>query len=127
MGGGADWARASAPREGRVGEAVRDAEADAVVALLKLGARVHRGSRPWGTRFTGKDAVRKGLAMRFEATPDVHYSDDRHWVSGSMGVSEWLLTGTTRGGDKVEVRGCDHYEFRNGRVIRKDSYWKIVE
>jgi len=86
-----------------------------------------RGSRPWGTRFTGKDAVRKGLAMRFEATPDVHYSDDRHWVSGSMGVSEWLLTGTTRGGAKVEVRGCDHYEFRNGKVIRKDSYWKIVE
>jgi hypothetical protein len=25
------------------------------------------------------------------------------------------------------VRGCDHYEFRDGKVIRKDSYWKIVE
>jgi ketosteroid isomerase-like protein len=86
-----------------------------------------RGSKPWGTRFTGKEAVRKGLAMRFEATPDVHYGDDRHWVSGSMGVSEWLLTGTTRAGHKVEVRGCDHYEFRGGKVIRKDSYWKIVE
>ena len=86
-----------------------------------------RGSKPWGTRFTGKDAVRKGLAMRFETTPDVRYGGDRHWVSGSMGVSEWLLTGTTRDGHKVEVRGCDHYEFRNRKVIRKDSYWKIVE
>jgi ketosteroid isomerase-like protein len=86
-----------------------------------------RGNKPWGARFTGKDAVRKGLAMRFETTPDVHYGDDRHWVSGRMGVSEWLLTGTTRDGRKVEVRGSGHYEFQDGKVIRKDSYWKIVE
>jgi len=86
-----------------------------------------RGSKPWGTRFIGKDAVRKGLAMRFETTPDVHYGEGRHWVSGRLGVSEWLLTGTTREGRKVEVRGCDHYELRGGKVIRKDSYWKIVE
>ena len=86
-----------------------------------------RGGMPWGTRFIGKDAVRRGLATRFETTPDVHYGEDRHWVSGSMGVSEWLLTGTARDGRRIEVRGCDHYEFRDGRVIRKDSYWKIVE
>jgi ketosteroid isomerase-like protein len=27
-----------------------------------------RGSKPWGTRFIGKDAVREGLAFRFETT-----------------------------------------------------------
>ena len=27
----------------------------------------------------------------------------------------------------MEVQGCDFYTFRNGKVIRKDSYWKIVE
>jgi ketosteroid isomerase-like protein len=86
-----------------------------------------RGRHPWGTRFIGKEGVRKGISMRFEATPDVHYGDGRHWVSGNMGVSEWLLTGTTKEGRKVEVRGCDHYEFQDGKVIRKDSYWKIVE
>lgn len=86
-----------------------------------------RGKDPWGTRFVGKDAIRKGLATRFETTPDVHYGAERHWVSGNMGVSEWLLTGTARDGRKVEVQGCDHYEFRDGKVIRKDSYWKIVE
>ena len=85
-----------------------------------------RGDKPWGTRFLGRDAVRNGLALRFETTPDVHYGQDRHWVAGSMGVSEWLLTGTTRDGNKLEVRGCDHYEFRSGKVIRKDPYWKIV-
>lgn len=86
-----------------------------------------KGSNPWGTRFVGKESVRMGLAMRFEATPDVHYGDARHWAFGSMGVSEWLLIGTTRDGRKIAVRGCDHYEFRGGKVVRKDSYWKIVE
>ena len=86
-----------------------------------------RGSEPWGTRYTGKEEVRKGLATRFEAVPDVHYGEDRHWVSDNLGGSEWLLRGTSPSGKAIKVRGCDHYELRNGKVIRKDSYWKIVE
>ena len=30
-------------------------------------------------------------------------------------------------GIRIRVRGCDQWEFRDGKVIRKDSYWKIVE
>lgn len=86
-----------------------------------------RGSEPWGSRYEGKDAVRRGLSVRFETTPDVHYGDCRHFVSGNRGVSEWVLTGTEKDGSKVKVCGCDHYEFRDGKVVRKDSYWKIVE
>ena len=86
-----------------------------------------RGSAPWGTRYTGKPAVRKGLQTRFEMLPDVHYGEARHFATETMGVSEWLVTGTLRSGASINVRGCDHYEFREGKVIRKDSYWKIVE
>ena len=86
-----------------------------------------RGPDPWGKRFTGKAAVREGLAARFKGLQDVHYRDDRHWVSGNMGVSEWLLTGTTPDGTRIQVRGCDHWEFRGGKLVRKDSYWKIVD
>jgi ketosteroid isomerase-like protein len=86
-----------------------------------------RGPDPWGRRFEGKAEVREGLASRFKGLPDVHYAEDRHWVSGNFGVSEWLLTGTTPEGVRIRVRGCDHWEFRDGSVVRKDSYWKIVE
>lgn len=85
-----------------------------------------RGPDPWGARHVGKAAVRDALATRFSGLPDVRYTQDRHWVSGSMGVSEWLLTGTPPGGPPIRVRGCDHWEFRDGKVVRKDSYWKIV-
>jgi len=86
-----------------------------------------RGPNAWGQRYVGKSAVREGLASRFKGLPDVHYGDDRHWITGNMVVSEWLLTGTRPNGVRVEVRGCDHYEFRDGKVVRKDAYWKIVE
>jgi ketosteroid isomerase-like protein len=86
-----------------------------------------RGPAPAGTRAAGKDAVRALLATRFSGIPDVHYGDDRHFVAGDRGASEWLLTGTTRAGDRIAVRGCDLFEFRGDRIVRKDSYWKIVE
>ena len=86
-----------------------------------------RGPQPWGERYVGKAAVRAGLARRFEGLPDVHYGDDRHWIAGDRAVSEWLLTGTTRSGVKIRVRGCDLWEFGDGKVVYKDSYWKIVE
>lgn len=86
-----------------------------------------RGPDPWGERYVGKAAVRKGLATRFEGVPDVHYGDVHNWVAGNHAVSQWTLTGTTRDGRKITVRGCDLLEFRHGKIVRKDSYWKIVE
>lgn len=86
-----------------------------------------RGAKPRGDRFEGKDAVRQGLSRRFEGLPDVHYGDDRHWTCGEFGVSEWTLTGTPKSGGPIEVRGVDLLEFQNGKIIRKDSFWKIVE
>lgn len=86
-----------------------------------------RGPNPWGERYTGKSEVRRGLARRFEGIPDVHHGEDRDWVAGERGVSEWLLTGTTRAGVKIRVRGCDRWEFREEKVVDKDPYWKIVE
>ncbi|MER9348645.1 nuclear transport factor 2 family protein [Mesorhizobium sp. M0227] len=88
-----------------------------------------RGAEPWGTRCEGKRNVRDALATRFEGLPDVHYGKAEHFAdeAAETGMSKWTLTGTTREGVKKEVRGCDFYTFRDGKVIRKDSYWKIVE
>ncbi|MFB9981250.1 nuclear transport factor 2 family protein [Mesorhizobium kowhaii] len=88
-----------------------------------------RGSKPWGTRCEGKRNVRDALATRFEGLPDVHYGNPEHFVdaAANTGISKWTLIGTTREGTRKEVQGCDFYTFRDGKVTRKDSYWKIVE
>jgi ketosteroid isomerase-like protein len=81
----------------------------------------------WGSRFVGKSAVREGLRGRFTGIPDVHYSDDEHLVVGDVGVSKWTLRGTSSKGERIEVCGCDFYTFRAGKIVEKDSYWKIRE
>lgn len=87
-----------------------------------------RGSDPWGTRFIGRAAVRDGLEQRFRGLPDVHYSQAEHWACGDHAVSRWLLTGTSATGQRVTVRGCDLFDLAaDGRIRRKDSYWKIVD
>jgi ketosteroid isomerase-like protein len=114
-------------------EAVLDAfnrhDLDAIMAAFSDDAVLEspRGTESWGTRYVGKTAVREGLAARFAGIPDVHYSEDRHMVCGDRGVSEWLLTGATTAGERIAVRGCDLFEFRDDLIVRKDSYWKIVE
>lgn len=86
-----------------------------------------RGPEPWGREFSGKDQVREGLAARFAGLPQLHYGDDEHFVIGDRGFSSWTLTGTTPEGGHLEVRGCDLWTFREGLILRKDSYWKIRE
>ena len=38
-----------------------------------------------------------------------------------------VVRGTQANGEPIEVRGCDLFEFTDGRISRKDSFWKIVD
>ena len=84
-----------------------------------------RGTDPWGTRFVGRQDIRAGFAARFAGIPDIRYQQVEHFVDGDRGASEWTLSGTTTEGQRIEVRGCDLWTFRDGMVVKKDSYWKI--
>jgi ketosteroid isomerase-like protein len=84
-----------------------------------------RGHEAYGQRFVGIEAVREAFANRFAGIPDVRYMGDDHFVTGDRGASEWTLRGTTVDGQRLEIRGCDLWTFRDGRVVKKDSYWKI--
>ena len=86
-----------------------------------------RGPAPGGLRLVGKEQVRKGFQSRFDGIPDIEYGDDRHWSCGDRGVSEWTIRGTRSSGEPIEVRGCDLFELTDGRISRKDSFWKIVD
>ena len=84
-----------------------------------------RGAEAHGRRVEGREAVRAAFADRFAGIPDVRYTDDSHFVAGDHGVSEWLLSGTTVEGQRIEVRGCDIWTFRGDRIAVKNSFWKI--
>ena len=114
-------------------EAVLDAfnahDVDAILSFFTEDCVLDmpRGPAPGGLRLVGKEQVRKGFQSRFDGIPDIHYGDERHFVSGDRGASEWTIRGTRATGEPIEVRGCDLFEITDGKFSRKDSYWKIVD
>jgi ketosteroid isomerase-like protein len=86
---------------------------------------ITEGPDPWGERFQGKAAIRTALETLFKSLADVQFTEATHWVAGNRGTSEWTCVATTRGsGRQLRVRGCDLFEFRDGLITRKDSYFK---
>ncbi len=77
-----------------------------------------------GARHAGRERVREAFARVFATFPDARFGAPRHFVSGDRGVSEWVFSGTTVDGRKVEVNGCDVFTFREGRIAVKSSFFK---
>jgi steroid delta-isomerase-like uncharacterized protein len=82
------------------------------------------GPEVYGTRHAGRERVRQAFARVFEVFPDARFGDARHFVAGNRGLSEWLFTGTSAEGKKVEVNGCDVFTFEGDKIALKSSYFK---
>ncbi len=82
------------------------------------------GTDVCGTRYEGRDQVRKGFSEVFAAFPDAHWAGARHFIAGNRGVSEWTFTGTRADGTRIEVTGCDVFTFKDGKIAIKNSYRK---
>jgi ketosteroid isomerase-like protein len=82
------------------------------------------GTEAYGTRYEGAPAVREGFAGVLKRLQDAHWGEDKHFVSGDRGLSEWRLTATLADGKRMDVTGCDVFQFRNGKIAVKNSYVK---
>lgn len=84
-------------------------------------------SEPEGRRLVGKAAIGKVLTARFKVIPDMRWDDMRHWICDqSKAVSEWTVRGAPVNGSPFALLGCDLWEFRDGWVSKKDTYWKAI-
>ncbi|HET7619873.1 MAG TPA: nuclear transport factor 2 family protein [Vicinamibacterales bacterium] len=110
----------------RFAEAWNRHDLDALMAMMTDDCVFDASAGPHveGERAEGAQAVRAAFAAVFEAFPDAHWANARHFVSGLRGVSEWTFSGTRKDGRRVEVNGCDLFTFRDGRIAVKNSYRK---
>jgi hypothetical protein len=79
-----------------------------------------------GTKWVGREEVRKGFASLWEAYPDAHFEPvGEDFIVGNRGCSEWIFTGTRKtDGNRVTARGCDVYTFANGKIKVKNAMRK---
>lgn len=82
---------------------------------------------PEGRRCLGKAEIGEVLSQRYKQIPDMRWEEMRHWiVDETKAISEWTVRGTPQGGAPFEYLGCDLWEFRDGYVTKKDTYWKFI-
>lgn len=110
-------------------EAFNDHDIDRIVdAFAEDGVFVlAAGPAPDGQSFEGHEAIREALATRLAAVPDIQWTGADSWLFGSnndRGVTEWRVQGTLPAGNKLDCRGCDLWQFRDGKVVRKDTFYK---
>jgi uncharacterized protein (TIGR02246 family) len=86
-----------------------------------------RGQDRDGRVVKGRDQIRDVIAKRFEQIPDMHWEPVYDYVVGNRGVSVWHVTGHHSDGTVLDYRGCDLWEFEDGLIVHKDTYWKIIE
>ena len=106
------------------GEAWDDADVDKFMSMITddcvYCASV--GPEP-GTTYAGKAAVREGFFARLAFDSGGVSRAGRVFIRGNLGISEWSCL--FRGLDTdFEIRGCDIFEFRGGRISRKDAFSK---
>ncbi|KQQ20708.1 hypothetical protein ASF48_08895 [Rathayibacter sp. Leaf299] len=79
-----------------------------------------------GRTWTGREQVREGFALMLAFdTGQERHEDAQPLIAGTRGAGTWSFTGTGPDGEVQVTRGCDIYEFRGGRIARKDAFRKV--
>lgn len=113
-------------------DAFNQHDVDAIVAFFADEGEwlMARGPDPWeAKRLIGKTAIGDVLRARYQMIEDMRWEDMTHFISpdGTKACSEWTVKGTPNDGcPSINFLGCDVWTFRNGKVIKKDTYWKYV-
>ena len=82
------------------------------------------GQEAYGTRYTGKAAVRAAFENVWATMPDVQWDVQNHIYAGDRAVSEWIFRATRADGSRIDVQGCDLFTIRDGMVALEQAFRK---
>jgi ketosteroid isomerase-like protein len=81
---------------------------------------------PHGRVVRGAEELRSYLSERDREIPELRFGETEVMAVGDRVVGLFRARGRREDGSPIDVRGCDLYTLRDGRIARKDSYWKRV-
>lgn len=82
------------------------------------------GPEAFGRRFVGKNDVGGAFRQVWKEFPDVTWICTRHTIAGDVALSEWIFRATRSDGGRIDVEGCDIFEFEDGLIKRKTAFRK---
>ncbi len=81
---------------------------------------------PHGKIVRGRDGVAATMAERAREIPELRFSETDLIYAGDRVIGTYRVTGRYADGRRIDARGCDIYVIRDGKIARKDSYWKQI-
>jgi len=85
----------------------------------------------------GRDDVRRFFDTLFKAAPDMEVLVDRTVTEGDTTVVQWRMNGTFTGGPlfngvqatggRLQLRGCDVIDVRDGKIVRNNAFQDGIE
>ena len=92
-----------------------------------------------GVTYFGRDSIRERISRELAGFPDAAYAVESFTGLGDSFADEWTFTGThTRPypmpdgtvlaptGRRVEIRGMEFVQVRDGKIVIDNLYWDIV-
>ena len=112
----------------RYADAWNDHDIDSIMSMMTEDCvfLTGGGGGRSGSRYEGAASVRERFIEVWTEFPDVRFENARHFVDGDRGCSEWTFVATRSDGSRMEIDGCDLFQFRNGRIQTKNSFIKNV-
>ncbi|MBT6276558.1 MAG: nuclear transport factor 2 family protein [Chromatiales bacterium] len=113
----------------QIGDAFNRHDVDAIIDHFAPDGEFDNalGPDPNGRRYAGKAELREFFASLMQRCPDVNWQPIDNRVAGNKGYSEWHRQATLPDGTKQSWLGLDIFTFRGTKILRKDTYFKIVE
>lgn len=99
---------------------------DALMSFMADECEFHAVAGPdlMGRSFIGREAVREGFQIAWQAFPDASWLDAHHFVCDNRGVTESTFSGTKADGSRIEARMVDVFTFRDGKIAVKNAFRK---
>ncbi len=101
-------------------------DVDAVLSLMTEDCvyQASVGPEP-GTTFNGASEVRAGLLVMFAHDSGSEATVSNIIVAGDRAAWEWRYF-WPEADEKREERGCDFFEFSEGKISRKNAFRKVL-
>ena len=112
-----------------IGDAFNRHDVDAIIGFFADDGMFDNAMGPeiYGRRYVGKETLQAFFGQLMAACPDIQWNAIDNRVDGNKGFSEWRRQCTLPDGTKQDWLGLDIFTFRDGQVIKKDTYFKIKE
>lgn len=112
-----------------IGDAFNRHDVDAIIGFFAEDGMFDNAMGPdiHGQRYVGLETLRTFFSDLMARCPDIQWHPIDNRVDGDKGFSEWRRQCTLPDGTKQDWLGLDIFNFRDGQVFKKDTYFKIVE